>query len=132
MNRTTLILGFLLVSLQIANAKPPDWKAKTGHRFAMVVYANVVDDSGKPLNHTGSLLSAGAGGKIRGVAPCSAGPFGPLYQLKVGSLSEHEKLTYRFYDGRTHRIHLIKKGPTFKSESIEGTIDNPVTIKIQK
>lgn len=131
MNRAPLFLALLFLSLPFARGNPPDWKPQVGHRYAMVVYVRVVDALGKPLNHPGSLLAAESGGKVRGVTPCSDGPSGPLYQLKVGSHSAREILTYRFYDAGTRRVRMIKKGPSFVSESLVGTIAEPVTLTVK-
>jgi hypothetical protein len=128
-----LLLSMVLVAtVGLLQAAPPDWKITTGHINAMVIYATVVDASGKPMNSPGSLLSASEYGILAGSTPISNGPKGPVFQMKVGSENWQSDLTYSFYDGKTDRVIDIGPGPGFVSGSIVGTIVQPAVLKLNQ
>jgi hypothetical protein len=126
-----LILGLALLTLASVRATPPDWSVTTGHQYAMVVYATVVDASGNPMTNAGSLLSVSEYGTIVGVTPVSKGPKGPIYQLKVSSDRWQGDLSYSFYDGKADKIFQIGSGAGFESGSTVGSIIDPVTLTLK-
>jgi hypothetical protein len=133
-NTTQLILAVMMLALPAAKATTPEWKheLQKGKQYGMVIYARVVDANGQELLGSGSLLSAREEGKVTGVTPVSRGPKGRLYQLKVGSNKVRADLSYRFYDGMRGRVVEIASGPEFQAQSLVGTIDNPITLKISE
>ena len=131
MNKPTLLLASLLLSLPLAKATPPDWIASAAHQYAMVVYATVVDAAGNPMITPGSLLTASEYGTLVGVTPVSEGPKGPLFQMKVDSDRWESELTYSFYDAGSGRIVEIGPGPGFESGSTVGSIIEPVILTMK-
>ena len=129
----TLILGVLLLSLPSSSlrATPPEWSATSGHQYAMVVYATVMDPAGNEMNTPGSLLSVREYGVLMGATPMSKGPKGTLYQLKVTSDNWESELTYSFYDANTDKIVEIGPGPGFESGSTVGSIVQPVILTLR-
>ena len=124
----TMILGAVMLST--LGATPPEWSVTTGHQYAMVVYATVVDATGYPMTNAGSLLSANEYGTIAGVTPVSEGPKGAIYQLKVSSDRWESDLNYSFYDGKSDQVLQIGSGPAFESGSTVGSIVEPVILSI--
>jgi hypothetical protein len=110
----------------------PDWRITTGHQYAMVVYATVVDAVGNPMTNAESLLSANEYGTLVGVTPLSNGPKRPLYQLKVSSDNWQSDLNYSFYDAQTDKVFQIGAGPGFESGSTVGSIVEPVTLTLKR
>ena len=124
-----LTLGVLLLTLvSTLRADPPDWKVTTGHQYAMVVYAVVIDASGSPMTNEGSLLSVSEYGSLVGVTPISNGPKGALYQLKVASDNWESDLNYSFYDALSDKVIELGAGPGFVSGSTVGSIVEPITL----
>jgi hypothetical protein len=130
----SIMLGVVLLALSLTTvtATPPDWNVTTGHQYAMVVYATVVDASGNPMTNAGSLLSASEYGMLVGVTPLSNGPKRPLYQLKVSSDNWQSDLTYSFYDGKADQVLQIGTGPGFESGSTVGSIVEPVSLTLKR
>jgi len=128
----SLILGVLLLSLPSLSlrATPPEWSVTSGHQYAMVVYATVMDPAGNEMNTPGSLLSVREYGVLMGATPISKGPKGTLYQLKVTSDNWESELTYSFYDANTDKVVEIGPGPGFESGSTVGSIVEPVILQI--
>lgn len=122
----------ILFHTEVLQATPPDWGAIPGHQNAMVIYASVVNTSGQPLVTTGSLLAASEYGVLAGVTPVSAGPNGPIYQMKVGSDRWEADLTYRFYDAMSGKDLEVDGGPEFLASSIVGSITDPVILKLKQ
>jgi hypothetical protein len=132
-NPLIMMLGVIALALTSPGLKAnqPDWSVKTGHQYAMVVYATVTDGAGNPLTNAGSLLSASEYGMLVGVTPLSNGPKRPLYQLKVSSDNWQSDLTYSFYDGKADQVLQIGTGPGFESGSTVGSIVEPVSLTLK-
>ena len=130
----SIMLGVVLLALSLATvrATPPDWNVNTGHQYAMVLYATVVDATGNPMTNAGSLLSVSEYGTLVGVTPVSKGPKGPLYQLKVASDNWQSDLTYSFYDGKSDQVIEIGSGPGFESGSTVGSIVEPIALTLMQ
>jgi hypothetical protein len=122
----------LLLLTDLLDAAPPDWSVTTGRQNAMIVYARVVDGSGRLISSPGSVLCACENGVIVGSTPLSPGPTGTLYQMKVGSDRWESALTYRLYDGHSGRILEIGPGPGFVAGSMVGSIAAPVILRLQR
>jgi hypothetical protein len=127
----SIVFGMLFLA-DLLQATPPDWGAIPGHQNAMVIYASVVNASGQPLVTPGSLLAASEYGVLAGVTPLSAGPNGPIYQMKIGSDRWEADLTYRFYDAMSGKDLEVDGGPEFLASSIVGSITDPVILKVKQ
>ena len=129
----TLVLLLLAGGFSSIHAEVPSWTAPGGLRYSSVVYAKVVDKTGRELTNSGSLLAAFNGSSIAGVTGPSGGPSGKIYQLtRFADEPTVSGMTYKLYDASTDKIYVAGEPFTFVSGQNIGSIVSPVVLVIKE
>jgi hypothetical protein len=110
----------------------PSWTPPTGLRYSALVYAKVLDETGKPVTAYGSKLAVFNGSSVAGVATPFAGPGGTtLFYLNVfASQSSVSGMTYQVYNAATGVTSTLDETYNFASGVNTGTIANPIVLHI--
>ena len=112
---------------------PPSWTSPDGLRYSAVVYAQVVDSTGKVVSNAGSMLGVFNGGNCAGVTTLIAGPNGPLFQLPVyANQTPVSGMVYKLYNGTTGAITTLAESYNFTNGSVTGSIASPITLHMVK
>ena len=109
----------------------PGWTNPTGKYGSMVVYLQVLDASGTPVQDSNSRVGAFIGTNPMGVASIMPGPnASQLYQLVLRADTSGSVVSYQLYHGVYQQALALSSNTVFQDSNTLGTIAHPVQLSI--